>query len=435
MSEVLCRRTTSPVWFGGTGNVEGMGKIIIVGGGAAGFFGAIVLAELRPGAEVILLEAGAEPLAKVRISGGGRCNVTHACFEPAALVQAYPRGQKALRGAFSRFQPRDTLAWFAARGVALKTEADGRIFPVSDDSETIVECLKRSATAAGVKLRVRSPVTSLERLGDQSPQFEVRTKDGTPFQGDRVLLATGSSPVGYRLAAALGHRLMEPVPSLFSFTIPAHTGIRDLAGVSVAGVQLTLQVGTERLSQSGDLLITHWGMSGPGILKLSAWGARALHDRHYEGELWVNWCHPHTGAEVKAALDTMKIQEARKQVINYRPFQLPQRLWQFLLETQQIPVEKRWADLSKSEMQRMIQALTQNSYPVRGKGAFKDEFVTCGGVDLKTVDFKTMASRCCPGLYFAGEILDIDGLTGGFNFQSAWTTGWLAAQGIGASLN
>ena len=415
-----------------------MGKVMVVGGGAAGFFGAIVLAELLPSAEVILLEAGAEPLAKVRISGGGRCNVTHACFEPAALVQSYPRGQKALRGAFSRFQPRDTLAWFAARGVALKREADGRIFPVSDDSATIVECLKRSALEAGVSVRVRSPVMNVEQIsqeGNPVPQFQVRTKDGTTFQSDRVLLATGSSAVGYRLAAALGHRLIAPVPSLFSFTIPPHTGIRDLAGVSVPGVQVTLQVGTERFSQSGDLLMTHWGMSGPVILKLSAWGARALHDRHYEGELWVNWCHPQTAAEVKAALGEIKLQEARKQVINYRPFNLPQRLWHFLLETQQIPLEKRWADLSKSEMQRLTQALTQNQYAVRGKGAFKDEFVTCGGVDLKTVDFKTMASRCCPGLYFAGEILDIDGITGGFNFQSAWTTGWLAAQGIGASLN
>ena len=417
---------------------EDMGKVIVVGGGASGFFAAIVAAELIPGSEVILLEAGAEPLAKVRISGGGRCNVTHACFEPAALVQAYPRGQKALRGAFSRFQPKDTLAWFTARGVALKTEADGRIFPVSDDSGTIVECLKRSATEAGVTLRVRCPVTTLAilpREESKHPQFQVGTRDGTIFQGDRVLLATGSSPVGYRLAAGLGHRILAPVPSLFSFNIPPETGIRDLAGVSVAGVQATLQVGTERFSQSGDLLITHWGMSGPVILKLSAWGARALHDRHYEGELWVNWCHPQTAAEVKTGLGEIKIQEARKQVINYRPFNLPQRLWHFLLETQQIPLEKRWADLSKSELQRMVQALTQNPYPVRGKGAFKDEFVTCGGVDLKSVDFKTMASRCCPGLYFAGEILDIDGITGGFNFQSAWTTGWLAAQGIGASFH
>lgn len=409
-------------------------KVIIVGGGAAGFFAAIVLAELVPGSEVMLLEAGAEPLAKVRISGGGRCNVTHACFDPAMLVQAYPRGQKALRGAFSRFQPRDTVAWFEARGVILKTEADGRIFPVSDDSETIVECLRRSALAAGVILRVRCPVTAVETIAsDAIPQFVVKTRDGSVFQSDRVLLATGSSPVGYRLAGALGHSLISPVPSLFSFNIPAETGVRTLAGVSVAGVQLILQAGTERFTQVGDLLITHWGMSGPVILKLSAWGARALQAAHYQGDLWVNWCYPQTVSQIKESLGQIKIQEARKQVINYRPFNLPQRLWHFLLQQQSIATEKRWADLSKHELQQIIQALTQSHYPVRGKGVFKDEFVTCGGVDLKTVDFKTMASRCCPGLYFAGEILDIDGITGGFNFQSAWTTGWLAAQGLAAS--
>ena len=411
-------------------------KIIIIGGGAAGFFAAIAAAEQVPKGEILLLEAGAAPLAKVRISGGGRCNVTHACFDPATLVQAYPRGQKALRGAFSRFQPRDTIAWFEQRGVVLKTEADGRLFPITDDSQTIIDCLEQAAAATGVRVQVRSPVIAVETIATAPPAhgFKVVTRDGQTIHCDRLLLATGSSPVGHRLAASLGHAIIPPVPSLFSFTIPVETGLRALAGVSVTGVQLTLQVGQDRLTQIGDLLVTHWGLSGPAVLKLSAWGARLLHNHHYQGELWVNWCYPRSPEQVKAMLVELKIQAGRKQIANYRPLNLPQRLWQFLLQTQSIDGAKRWADLSKPELLAIVKALTQNQYPLRGKGAFKEEFVTCGGVDLKTVDFKTMASRCCPGLYFAGEILDIDGITGGFNFQSAWTTGWLAAQGLSRSL-
>ncbi len=416
-----------------------MPKIIIVGGGAAGFFAAIVAAELSPFFQVILLEAGAEPLGKVRISGGGRCNVTHACFDLATLVQYYPRGGKALRGAFSRFQPQDTIAWFAQRGVELKTEGDGRLFPTTDDSETIVHCLRRSAAEAGVEVRVRCPVVAVDPPEiPLSSRFRVQLRDGTTLESDRLLLATGSSPVGYRIAAQLGHTIVSPVPSLFTFQIADGVGVpslKSLAGISVSGVALRLEIPKgvdhrEILTQTGDVLITHWGLSGPGILKLSAWGARLLHDAEYQAQLHIHWCHPTSPEAVRECLVQLKQEAARKQLANYRPLNLPQRLWHYLLSAHNIDGEKRWADVSKMELQRLTQGLTHSTYSVQGKGVFKDEFVTCGGVDLKNVNFKTMESRICPGLYFAGEILDIDGVTGGFNFQSAWTTGWLAAQGI-----
>lgn len=407
-----------------------MNTIVIAGGGAAGFFAAIAVAQGSPNDRVIVLEAGPEPLAKVRISGGGRCNVTHACFSPAELVQFYPRGGKALRGAFSRFQPRDTIAWFQERGVTLKTEADGRMFPTTDDSATVVDCLRRSALEGGVELRVRSPLVTVEKVGSR---FQLTLAQGDRLTGDRLLLATGSSPQGYRLAQHLGHSLIPPVPSLFTFHIsPTGPGdsLTDLAGISLSGVDLRLSVGDQTLTQHGDLLITHWGLSGPAILRLSAWGARLLHDRRYQAQLLINWCPTHTQEQLRQTLLHLKTTAPRKHLANYRLPDIPQRLWQHLLTQAQIPHQHRWADLSKTQLRSLIQHLQTSSYTIQGKGAFKEEFVTCGGIPLGEVNFKTMASRRCDGLFLAGEILDIDGITGGFNFQSAWTTGWLAAQGL-----
>jgi predicted Rossmann fold flavoprotein len=403
-------------------------QVVVIGGGAAGFFGAIACAEAHSQTQVTLLEANRQPLAKVRISGGGRCNVTHACFDPTLLVQHYPRGGKALRGAFSRFQPRDTIAWFAKRGVRLKTEPDGRMFPVTDDSATVVDCLRQAARQAGVIVRTTAPVASVKR----SPsQFELELKSGEGLQCDRLLLATGSSLQGYQLAKTLGHQIEPPVPSLFTFTVP-DPQLRELAGVAVEPVQARLLVPDQKpLEQSGPILITHWGLSGPATLKLSAWGARVLYDHHYQAALQINWLPQHKLEQLQQELLTTKGQQPKRTIASYCPFPLPRRLWHYVVARVGVAEGDRWADLSKKNINLLSQELAQGRYLIKGKGAFKEEFVTCGGVNLKQVDFKTMASRCCPGLYFAGEILDIDGVTGGFNFQSAWTTGWLAGQAMG----
>jgi predicted Rossmann fold flavoprotein len=402
-------------------------QVIVVGGGAAGCFGAIACAEAHPHARVTLLEAGRQPLAKVRISGGGRCNVTHACFDPALLVQHYPRGGKALRGAFSRFQPKDTVAWFNGHGVSLKTEPDGRMFPVTDDSETIVNCLLEAVYQSGVTLRTEAPVTAVTR----SPAgFNVALKSGEVLQSDRLLLASGSNPQGYRLAKQLGHQVIPPVPSLFTFTI-SDAALRELAGISVEAAHVQLRIPDQKpLEQTGPLLITHWGMSGPAVLKLSAWGARLLHEHHYQATLQINWLPHYSPDQLRQDLLSAKTVHPKRTIASQSPFVLPRRLWQYLTTRSGIIAESRWAELSKPAMNALIQEMHQGRYEVRGKGVFKDEFVTCGGVKLNEVNFKTLESRCCPGLYFAGEILDIDGVTGGFNFQSAWTTGWLAGQAI-----
>ncbi|MBD1851088.1 NAD(P)/FAD-dependent oxidoreductase [Leptolyngbya sp. GB1-A1] len=414
-------------------------QILVVGGGAGGFFAAIVCAEAHPQAQVTLFEAGSQPLSKVRISGGGRCNVTHACFDPAALIQFYPRGGKALRGAFTRFQPKDTIAWFAKRGVTLKTEADGRMFPVTDNSETVVDCLTQAALRAGVKIYTAAPVS---RVTKENDYFVLTLKSGQEVRGDRLLLASGSSPQGFQLAKSLGHSVEPPVPSLFTFNVP-DSQLHELAGVSVesAKVQLFVPEG-KPIEQIGPVLITHWGLSGPAVLKLSAWGARILHQHRYQATVRINWLPTETAETVRQTLLAAKTEFPRKSIAAHNPFTLPRRLWQFLTmkagvgetdDSEGGSASHRWADFSKQAMNRLIQQLMQTELPVKGKGVFKEEFVTCGGIRLKDVNFQTMESRCCPGLYFAGEILDIDGITGGFNFQSAWTTGWLAGQAMGAS--
>jgi predicted Rossmann fold flavoprotein len=405
-------------------------RIVVIGGGAGGFFGAIASAEIHPQAEVTLLEASRQPLAKVLISGGGRCNVTHACFEVDGLVQNYPRGSKALQGAFTRFQPQDTVAWFAAHGVKLKTEADGRMFPITDSSETIVECLIKAAATAGVKLRIGTPVVSVKR--PLNTQFEINLKSGETQIGDRLLLATGSSLAGYKIAQDLGHHIQPPVPSLFTFNMD-DPKLRALAGVSVNPVNLRLSVGPKsQLEQTGPLLMTHWGLSGPAVLKLSAWGARVLNESRYQATLFINWLPDLQPEQVRQKILTIKSEWGKRPIALHRGVDLPHRLWQYIIARINITTEDRWAEISNKTLNQLVQELTQGEYAISGKGAFKEEFVTCGGVNLKEVNFKTMESKLVPGLYFAGEILDIDGVTGGFNFQSAWTTAYLAGQAIGS---
>ncbi len=404
-------------------------RVVVIGGGAAGFFGAITCATAHPSAQVTLLEAAPEVLGKVRISGGGRCNVTHHCFDPAVLVQHYPRGGKALRGAFSRFQPKDTIAWYEMRGVRLKTEADGRMFPTTDDSATIVDCLLKEARQVGVRIQTRTPVQAVAQDETGFVLFSPRSPD--PLRCDRLLLATGSSRQGYRIATALGHTVAPPVPSLFTFTIPDRA-LHELAGIAIDPVILKLTVPQAApLTQTGPLLITHWGLSGPAVLKLSAWGARLLHDHQYRATVQVNWL-PHLSLEqVQHQLKTTRSEVPKRAIANHCPFDFPKRLWRYWLAKANLDDTTPWANLPNKALNRLAETLSRDSFAVQGKGIFKEEFVTCGGVTLSEVDFKTMASRRCRGLFLAGEVLDIDGVTGGFNFQSAWTTGWLAGQAIG----
>ena len=405
-------------------------NIVVIGGGAAGFFGAIACAQAHPDTEVTLLESARQPLSKVRVSGGGRCNVTHACFDPALLVQNYPRGGKALRGAFSRFQAKETVEWFQQQGVALKTEADGRMFPTTDDSGTIVECLMWAAKKAGVAIRTGAQVQQVSR---HKNGFEIQLKSEELLYSDRLLLATGSNLQGYAIAQSLGHAIEPPVPSLFTFNVK-DPRLEELAGVSVQSAQLQLQLDDKTLlKQTGALLVTHWGLSGPAVLKLSAWGARALHEQQYRANLRINLLPQMNPEVLREQLMAVRSQLSRRLVATSCPVPIPRRLWERLIASVGIVQdETRWADVSNKTLNQLIQELTQGQYIISGKGIFKEEFVTCGGIKLNEVDFKTMESRQCPGLYLAGEILDIDGVTGGFNFQSAWTTGWLAGQAMGA---
>ncbi|QFZ92065.2 NAD(P)/FAD-dependent oxidoreductase [Synechococcus elongatus] len=400
-------------------------QIAIVGGGAAGFFAAIACAEANPHAQITIYEAGPEPLSKVRISGGGRCNVTHHCTDPRRLTQAYPRGGRALLGPFSRFQPQDTIAWFESRGIRLKTEADGRMFPVSDRSSSIINCLLDEAERLGIQLRLREPIVGVER---QATGFRLQLRQDS-VEVDRLLLATGSSPSGYRLATALGHELIPPVPSLFTFTV-LDPALRELAGVSCDRVQASLQVEGDRLSETGPLLVTHWGLSGPVILKLSAFGARLLQQQRYQAELRINWLPDRSPEQVRLDLQETRATTSKRQLGNWRFNDLPQRLWLYLLQRADIPSDRRWSEVSKKQLTALGQAITAGTYAIAGKGVFKEEFVTAGGVPLGSLNSKRMESKHCPGLFFAGELLDVDGITGGFNFQNAWTSGWIAGQAL-----
>ncbi len=405
-------------------------RVLVVGGGAAGFFGAIAAAER--GAEVLLIEKGSEFLSKVRISGGGRCNVTHSCFEPRELSKRYPRGERALIGAFSRFQPTDTLAWFRDRGVEIKREADGRMFPVTNSSETIIECLIQSARRAGVRTQLRCGLERLIRVegnGSGEARWRASLSDGSEWTGDAVLIATGGCRSGNMraLLAGLGHGMEEPVPSLFSFHLKDEWS-RELAGISLQDMEVV--VPSLRLAERGPALLTHQGLSGPAILRLSAWGARDLARVGYRFSLRVRWVAGLTEEAVMRGFKEQRERSPGKSVASTALFGVPSRLWARLCGIAGIDDGVRWAILRREEAVELCGMLTGMEFEVVGKSLNKEEFVTCGGVSVKDVDFRTMESRCCSGLYFAGEVLDVDGITGGFNFQAAWTTSWLAAQAM-----
>jgi predicted Rossmann fold flavoprotein len=415
-------------------------NIVIIGGGAAGFFAAITAAEGNAAANVTVLERNRNVLGKVRISGGGRCNVTHACYEPAELVKHYPRGALALRGPLTRFGPRETVAWFESRGVKLKTERDNRIFPTTDDSATIVNCLIDAAQRAGVVVRsnaspsnVTQPALSLSKGHASGHGFTVSIKEDESIECDRLLLATGSGAQGWQWAQAMGHTIVPPAPSLFTFEIDDER-LKGLAGVSVD--RTALQISETTLQQTGAVLITHWGLSGPATLKLSAFGARALHDCNYNTGLTINWLPDLRHDDLIDPLHEMKRLRGGQKVNTHSPFgAIPQRLWERLCAAAGIFEEQRWAKLPKANLLALTDELLRGRYRITGKGQFKEEFVTAGGVALDEVNFRTMESRIVPGLHFAGEVLDIDGVTGGFNFQSAWTTGWLAGRAMAMQQN
>ena len=400
--------------------------IAIVGGGAAGFFAAIACAEENPANDVSIFERGSDFLTKVRISGGGRCNVTHACFDARAMSERYPRGQRALISPLHRFSAADTIAWFENRGVKLKTEEDGRIFPVTDSSQTIIDCLAQAAKAAGVRLLARKGIEAVYR---QPNGFDLQLAGGESAHCDRLLLATGGtrSNSGAVIARSLGHTLLPAVPSLFSFHVEENW-LRSLPGVSVADVEAS--VPQSRLRERGPLLITHQGVSGPAVLRLSAWGARVLHGLDYEFTLRLNWLPSLNAESLRTRLGGLRESHPNRRVINSPIAELPARLWEKLVVAAGINDEIRWTNLPRENANRLTENLLQTELTVNGKSLNKEEFVTCGGVKLNEVDFKTMESRIVPRLYFAGEVLDVDGITGGFNFQAAWATGWIAGKAM-----
>ena len=406
-------------------------RVLIVGGGAAGYFAAITVAQGNSDFKVVIVEAGARTLQKVAVSGGGRCNVTHACFDEKKLVDAYPRGHRELRGPFSRFQPRDTVKWFKSRGVKLKTEADGRMFPVSDSSRTIIDCFEKSRRDAGIELRNKTKVKSIEFSGEGGFNVNLASGGNAYFEKhDVVLIATGSSKSGHEMARELGHTIIPCVPSLFTFEI-SDPRLEGLAGVSVPSAEVSISFSKkDKLIETGPVLITHWGISGPGIIKLSAWGARQLYDRNYQAELKINWCANLAKGELVSQIEEFRTSQAKKLVHKHMPIILPKRLWESLCLASGIRENMRYSELNRKLSERLIEEILSGSFRIGGKGVFKDEFVTCGGVSLKEIDTRRMESKLVPNLHFAGEVLDIDGITGGYNFQNAWTTGFIAGLSI-----
>ena len=396
--------------------------IIIVGGGAAGFFTAINIVEKNPKLKVAILERGAEVLQKVRISGGGRCNVTHACFEPNELVKYYPRGEKELRGPFHQFCSGDTIEWFEKHGVELKIEDDGRMFPVSNSSQTIIECFLTATEKLGIEVLTGQSVQSIFKKDNL---WKIETQNENYLAG-KLILATGSNPKIWEMLQTYGHAIVSPVPSLFTFNIK-DSRIKELPGVAA---QVTVKVKDTKLTSTGPLLITHWGMSGPAVLKLSAWGARILHDKNYQFTIFVNWLNDVETSEAEKILKDLKQEHAKKAVSKKSHFDFPNRLWESLVLASGIDAETKWADLSKAQLQNLSNQLTNGTFQVNGKSTFKEEFVTAGGIDLKEINFKTMESKLHENLYFAGEIVNIDAITGGFNFQNAWTSGFILANSI-----
>ncbi len=401
-------------------------SVVVIGGGAAGFFGAIACAEADPNAKVVILEKTRQLLAKVRISGGGRCNVTHHCFLPRLLITHYPRGSKALLGPFTRFQPADTIKWFEKRGVSLKTESDGRLFPTTDSSETIIACLLQEAKKQGVEIRLQTEVLGMKKKPDG--RLCLTLSSGEELLADKILVATGSNPKIYGMLAELGHRPIPPVPSLFTFHI-SDSRLEGLSGIAVPHAALSLC--DTSLAETGPLLITHWGLSGPAVLKLSAWGARLLHERNYSAVLEINWLPDLNQNQALERIREKKREVPHRTVCNESCFPLPKNLWKRLAIAAGIEEGRLFAHLSHKQILALLEQLFRGRFVICGKSAYKEEFVTAGGIDTDEVNFQTMESLICPGLYFAGEVLNIDGITGGFNFQNAWTTSWLAGQAIG----
>lgn len=399
-----------------------MSEIAIIGGGAAGFFAAISAKEHHPSADVTIYEKSGKLLSKVRVSGGGRCNVTHACFDISELVRFYPRGSKELRGAFHQFNTNDTVRWFEQRGVKLKTEADGRIFPVSDSSQTIIDCLTGEAERLGVNIKLNS---SIELIKREESKLVLSFATGEK-RVDAIIVAAGGSPFrkGFDWLQASGHTIVDPVPSLFTFNVPDKE-LNKLMGVSTAKARV--QIKEIKMEATGPVLITHWGFSGPAVLKLSSFAARELAGLNYNFNVTISWIIVGED-ELRTELNDLKRYSGSKLILNAVPPELTKRLWEYLLLRSRINPQTRCADLSSAAINQLVNVLLYDKYSARGKTTFKEEFVTCGGISLKEVDFKTMQSKKWPGLFFAGEILDIDGVTGGFNFQAAWTTGYIAGK-------
>ncbi|HET6226320.1 MAG TPA: NAD(P)/FAD-dependent oxidoreductase [Bacteroidia bacterium] len=400
--------------------------VIIIGGGAAGFFAAINSAQLHKNCSVLILEKSSKLLAKVRISGGGRCNVTHACFDNDVLVKSYPRGEKELKNVFSRFTTKDTIEWFEKRGVHLKTEPDGRMFPESNTSETIVNCLLQEAKAAGVEIKLNCDI---QTISNENGEFILKDAENNLFSCQKLIIATGGYPknASYDWLRSLGHSIISPVPSLFTFNIPDAELIK-LMGVSVPSAKVKIKAC--KLEIEGPLLITHWGLSGPVVLKASAIAARMLNELNYDFQVSISWLPKHTEEKIRIEFANQREENAGKAVSASCPFELPKRLWEYFISTCGIDKNLRWADLSKKNSNDLLQRLLNNEYPVKGKTTFKEEFVTSGGIKLSEINFATMESKLLPNLYFAGEVMNIDGITGGFNFQNAWSSGWIAAKGL-----
>ncbi len=400
--------------------------VIIIGGGAAGFFTAINAAEANPNLKIIILERGKDVLTKVKVSGGGRCNVTHAEFIPKDLSQNYPRGEKELLGPFHTFMTGDTIEWFENRGVELKIEEDGRMFPVSNSSQTIIDCFNSEVKKFGVDVLLNQSVKTIEKEGES---YILKTTTET-FSAEKIVVATGSNPKIWQLLINLGHTIEPAVPSLFTFNIK-DSRIIDLPGISTeASIKVLDNKGKIVIENNGPLLITHWGMSGPAILKLSAWGARILESLNYHFKIEVNWLNTLSEEEVLETLKDLKNTQGKQTIFKYAQLELPKRLWQNLVKATGISENLTWAEATRENFLNIANQLSAGIFEVTGKSTFKEEFVTAGGIDLKEVNFKTFESKICHNLYFAGEVLNIDAITGGFNFQNAWTSGYLVAKNL-----
>jgi predicted Rossmann fold flavoprotein len=402
-------------------------RIAIIGAGAAGCFAAANI-PYRPDREVVIFEKQGKALQKVKVSGGGRCNVTHHLFDVPELSTRYPRGRQLLRKTLYEFGPPQVIEWFEKRGIQLKAEADGRMFPVTDDSQTVIDCIWQQMMKNQVQVQYHKAVAGIAVVPDG---FEIRFADGAVVQANKVLVTCGGfqKPEQYQWLRELGHSIQPPVPSLFTFNLPGNP-ITELMGVSVP--QVSLKISGTKIQESGPILITHWGLSGPVVLRASAWGARELNERQYDFQVLVNWLGDVTEEDLRAQLASLRKEQGGQLVFHKNPFELPRRLWEFLLVQSGIQPQTRWGELSAAGQNKLITGLLRSSFPVKGKTTFKEEFVTCGGVALTEIHARTMESKLVPGLFFAGEVMDVDGITGGFNFQHAWASGYLAAQTLSA---